>query len=107
MAFIVYGLTKSMVFITYAIVALITYVITLINIQPFKTTASRFHSTDTIFYILLGLCYIALVGRDVEDRENMLFNYVMLILAIVSAFVPIAYIIGLVGFWLFSVVVKK
>ena len=106
-AFIIYGLAKSMMFFAYAIVILAICVIILINIQPFKKTASRFHSTDTTFYILLCLCFNAVLGNGMESRQSSFYHFIMFILAMFSAFVPIAYILSLIGFWLFSVFVCR
>ena len=106
-AFIVYGFAKSAMFYAYAVVTIVVCIIISINIQPFKRTASRFHSTDTIFYILLSLFYTVLLGMEIEDRVSSLNSFIMVILAIVSASVPIAYILGLIGFWLFSVVKNR
>ena len=100
--FIIFGSTKSAMFFVYTIIVLAIYLITLINVQPFKTTASRYPSTDTTFYVLLGLCYITLLGREVEDRENIVFSTITFIVAFSSAFIPIAYIVGLVCYWMAS-----
>ena len=100
--FIVFGSTKSMTFFVYAIIVLATYLITLINLQPFKTTASRYPSTDTIFYILISLCYVIILGKDVEDRDRTLYSSIAFFILLSSTFIPIVYTVGFVGFWLVS-----
>ena len=99
--FIIFGSTKSMTFFTYAIIILAMY-ITVINLQPFKTTASRYPSTDTIFYILISICYIIILGKDVEDRDRTFYSTIAFFALFTSALVPIVYTVGFVGFWLVS-----
>ena len=100
--FIIFGSTRSMTFFIYAIIVLATYLITVINLQPFKTTASRYPSTDTIFYILMSLCYVTILGKDVEDRDRTLFSIIAFSASFSSTLVPIAYTVGFVSFWLVS-----
>ena len=99
---IIFGSTKSMTFFTYAVIILAIYLITLINLQPFKMTASRYPSTDTIFYILISLCYIIILGKDVEDRDHTLYSSIAFSALFSSTLVPIVYTVGFVGFWLVS-----
>ena len=89
-------------FFVYATILLAVFLVTFINIPLFKTTSSRYPSTDTIFYILLSLCYVALLERDVGDALNALYSTVTFSIVSVSMFVPIIYIVGLIGFWLVS-----
>ena len=98
------GLTLSEMFFTYATIIIAIYMILLINFQPFKTQASRYPSTDTVFFLLLSLCFTVIVGNDVVYGETLaLSRYTVIIVTIVSfGLTPIAYTIGLIGFWLFS-----
>ena len=100
--FIIFGSTKSMTFFTYAVIILAMYLITVINFQPFKTKASRYPSTDTIFYILISLCYVIILGKDVEDRDHTLYSTIAFFALFSSVLVPIVYTVGFVGFWLVS-----
>ena len=100
MLFIVYSFTLSMMFFVYATIILVVFLIAMINIQPFKKVG--YSSTDVIFYILFSLCYVVILGRNNASIENYWFNTVFLIFAVLSAMVPVVYIILLIGFWLFS-----
>ena len=100
--FIIFGSTKSMTFFTYAVITIAMYLITVINLQPFKTTASRYPSTDTTFYILISLFSVVILGKDVEDRDHTLYSAMMFFILLSSTFIPIAFTVGFVGFWLVS-----
>ena len=99
--FVIFGITRSVMFFVYAVIILAVYMATFTNLQPFKTTASRYPSTDTIFYVLLGLCYVTVIGKDVEDGESTLYSAIAFIFVFLSAFVPIVYTVGLISYWLF------
>ena len=100
--FVIYGMTLSMIFFVYAVLVLVIFLIAVINIQPFKKVAARYPSTDMVFCILLSLTYTAVIARDIARTEKYFFNIVTLILALSTAFVPIAYIACLISFWMIS-----
>ena len=93
-------MTLSMIYFVYSLTALIIFMITAINMQPFKKTASRYPSTDIIFYILLSLMYTACIARDIATKGN--FNTVSLIFAFTTAIVPVVYIASLICAWMTS-----
>ena len=102
--FITYGFTQSAIFFVYAAMIFIIYLMLLINFQPFKTQASRYPSTDTVFFLLLSLCSILFLGKDVIRRKtSAYYTTISDIVAIIClGIIPIAYITGLIGFWLVS-----
>ena len=102
--FITYGFTQSAILFAYAAMIFIIYVMLLINFQPFKTQASRYPSTDTVFFLLLSLCSIFFLGKDVIRRKtSAYYTTINAIFAIIClGIIPIAYITGLIGFWLVS-----
>ena len=100
--FIIYGMTLSMIFFVYGLIALVVFLIALINIEPFKKVASHSPSTDIVFYTLLCITYIALIARDNVTTQTFVFNVVTLILIFLTAFAPILYIAFLISFWMIS-----
>ena len=98
--FIIFTLTLSMMFFVYAVLVLVIVLIAVINIQPFKKTAVRFPSNDSIFLVLLSLFFITNIGRDVASRENIFVHYSVLIMLALSAVVPIIYIAFFMSLWL-------
>jgi hypothetical protein len=100
--FIVYGMTLSMMYFVYSLIAFIVFTIAVINIQPFKKIASRFSSTDMVFYILLSLVYTGFIMRHVAATETYFFNIITIILLFLTAFVPIVYIASLISVWMIS-----
>ena len=79
--FIMFGMTLSVIFFVYAVLALVIFLIAVINLQLFKKVAARYPSTDTVFYILLSLeflqHYVLLFSLHVVFKLNYEFdNYV-------------------------------
>ena len=100
--FITYALTLSLMFFVYAIIITAIYLIAMINVQPIKKAAARYPSTDTIFLVLLSLCYTVILGRDNAFIQQHVYTPFMLVITFISAFAPIAYIIFIIIFWLLS-----
>ena len=101
--FIIISLSLSEMYYIYAIVALVILLIAVINIQPFKTFTVGYLSTDLTFFSLLSLFYIVIIGRiHVAIYNNTTFYTFGSILATSLTFVPISYIIFLIGSWLIS-----
>ena len=102
MLFVTYGLTRSSMFFVFATLVLVVVLLLLINFQPFKKGASRYPSTDIPFFVLLSLCYGVGIGRLVANVESFRYSMIMLLIVLVSAFVPILYIFILISYWLLS-----
>ena len=102
MILIVYTITLSMIFFVYATIFIVIFLIAMINVQPFKKVSGHYPSTDIVFYLLFSLCTVCAIGRDNANSENVRFNIIMLIIALLGAIVPIVYIIFLISFWLIS-----
>ena len=100
--FIIYGVTLSMMFFVFGLIALLIVLIAAINIQPFKKVAPHYAITDVVFYILLSFTYIAIIARDIATTEKFLYNLITLIFVFLTAFVPIVYIALLIGIWIVS-----
>ena len=98
--FITYGFIRSGMFFVYAAMIFTIYVILLINFQPFKTEASRYPSTDFVFFLLLSMCSIFLLGMDVMSKTSI--HIVTTFAIICFGIVPVAYILGVIIFWLVS-----
>ena len=100
--FIIHGLSLSVIFFVYADIFLAGYLIAIINIQPFKKADARHPSTDTVFFILVSLCYIAVIGRNFASTQKPAYKQLMLIITFTLAFVSIAYMLYLIIFWFIS-----
>ena len=89
-----------MIFFVYGLIAFLILLIVVINIQPFKKVASRYPSTDTVFYILIGLVLVTAIARDVATtRKSIIFTTIIIFLV---ASIPIVYIASLISFWIIS-----
>ena len=91
-----------MMYFVYAAVAVLAFVILAINIQPFKKSTVHYPSTDSTFMILLCVCFIANIGRDIASREIHLYYSTMTALAISSVTIPALYIALLITYWLIT-----
>ena len=89
-----------MMFFVYAVITLTVVLLAIINVQPFKKSAVRYPSNDPIFFILLSLTFITIIGIDVTSRENIFFNYSTMTMLIFSVIVPIIYITFFITLWL-------
>ena len=100
--FMLYGVTLSMIFFVFGLIAVLIFLITAINIQPFKKGASYYPITEMTFYILFSFTYVAIIARDIATTEKFLYNVITLIFLFLTVFVPIVYIAFLIGIWMIS-----
>ena len=73
----------------------------MINIQPSKVTV-QYHFNDSIFFVLLCISFLAVLGRDMRSKEDYFYSTAMALTIFLAAFVPIFYIIFLISSWLVS-----
>ena len=100
--FVIYGMTLSVIYFIYSLIAMVILLIAAINVQPFKKVATRYPSTDIAFYILLSLAYNGIIAREVVRTQNYFFNTITILLSLSTVFVPIIYIASLISFWIIS-----
>ena len=100
--FLLYGVTLSMIYFIFGLIAILIFLIAAINIQPFKKDASYYPITDMTFYILLSFTYIGVIARDIATTEKFLYNLITVIFLFLTVFVPIVYIAFLIGVWMIS-----
>ena len=101
--FIIYGLTLSMMTFAYALILNATVLILFVNIHPYKKTTVRYPSTDTTFFILLGLFFSAILGMDLSTIESSIYGPILVIICVISACVPLFYITFFVFSWLIKI----
>ena len=100
--FIIFSMTLSVMFFVYSLIILIIFLIAMVNIQPCKKAVVRSPSTDPIFIVLLSLCNVVYLARQISDLEKHYFHMIVSILGFSSALIPICYFIFLVISWLVS-----
>ena len=100
--FIIFGLTLSVMVFVYALIVLIILLTVIINVQPLKKSAVRYPSTDSTFFVLLSLFYASILGMDISGTESNVYNKTMILICLLSAFIPVIYIAFLILSWLIS-----
>ena len=99
--FIIYGMTLSITYYIYGLIAMVIFLIAAINVQPFKKVAASYPSTDMVFYFLFSLAYNGIIVREVARTRNYFFTITLLLL-LSTLFVPIIYTASLITFWTIS-----
>ena len=87
--FIIFSMTLSIMFFVYSLIILFVSLIAMVNIQPCKKAVVRSPSTDPNFIVLLSLCNIMFLARQVADLEKHYFNMIMSVFGFLSALIPI------------------
>ena len=98
--FIVYALTLSAMYFSYALVLIIVILIILINIQPYKKSAVRYPSTDSTFLVFLSISYSAILGMNASSIQNTTFALIFIVICLISACIPLFYIAFYILSWL-------
>ena len=101
--FILYGLTLSVMFFVYSLIAILIQLIITINFQPLKKVGLRYPLHDLIFLILLCFSHIVILERGLINIERYSdYHKALMIIVISTVIIPILYIFFLIGSWLFS-----
>ena len=101
--FFVYAYTLTEMYFMYALVVLLSVLAIHINVEPFKITAvSWYTSVDPIFLTLICVFYTSVVGTNVGSLLDHRYISVMVVLGLLTVFVPIAYIVFLMLHWTYS-----
>ena len=102
LAFLAYAATSSILYFVYGTLILLIILIATINIQPFKKVVMHYPSSDSIFLIVVILFHVASLGRSIASVHQRYDYILMSLLILVSAFVPIVYILLLILHWFVS-----
>ena len=100
--FLVYATTLSAMSFIYGTIVSLTLLIAIINIQPFKKVVIHYPSIDPIFLIFISLIYITFLVRSISSIYSDVYYKIMEPVAFISALVPLAYILLLIGLWFVS-----
>ena len=101
--FIIYGLTLSIMYFIYSLIAILILLIVILNFQPLKKVGVQYPIYDLIFFFLLCFTYVAVLGRGLAYIERYsAYNTAFTIIAFSTVIIPILYISYLIGSWLFS-----
>ena len=103
LTFLTSAVTMSVMYFIYGAIFFLVLLIATINIQPFKKVVHH-QSTESIFLIISVLFHITFVGSTIASiHQNICYCYIiMLLLMLLSSFVPIIYISFLIGLWFVS-----
>ena len=101
--FFAYASTRTSMYFVYALIMLLFLIVLHINVQPFKKTAVAWYSSvDPVFLLLICISYISVVGSITGSMLGHAHLSIMIVLGLLTAFVPIAYITFLMLHWIYS-----
>ena len=91
--FIIYGLTLSVMYFVYSLIALLILLIAMINIQPLKKVNLHYPLADLMFTFLLTFNHIAVLGRGLANIEKYFtYHTALTIISLLTGLVPLLYI---------------
>ena len=101
--FFAYASTLTSMYFLYALIIILSLTVLHINIQPFKeTTVAWYSSVDPIFLLLICMMYVSVVGTNIESMLEHTYLSVMVVLGLLTAFIPMIYIMFLMLHWIYS-----
>ena len=98
-----YVLTLSAMCFMYALILIVTILIILVNIQPHKKTAVHYPSTDPTLLVFLSITCSAIFGMDLSHITNHADGLMFVIICLISACIPLCYIVFYICSWLVKV----
>ena len=97
-----YALTLSSMFYIYFLLVILSFVIFLINLQPYKASVVHYTTIDASFLILFAVIYTTFIGDDITAYNGLRFRLVLYTLGFISCVIPIIYISFIVLHWIYS-----
>ena len=97
---IIFSLTLNAMYFIYALLWILIVVIFLVNFQPHKSLVSHYTTIDITFLILLLLHYLSILGFNISILKGR-HLYLLYLLAFVSGFIPIIYLIFITLQWMY------
>ena len=98
---IIFILTLNAIYFIYALLLIVVVLILLVNFQPHKSLVSHYTTIDITFLILLSLHYTSIIGVNITALKGQQYLYLIFILAFLSGFIPIIYLIFITLQWMY------
>ena len=98
---IIFILTLNAMYFIYALLLIVVVLILLVNFQPHKSSVSHYTTIDITFLILLSLHYTSIIGVNITALKGQQYLYLIFILAFLSGFIPIIYLIFITLQWMY------
>ena len=73
-------------------------------VQPYKKMFATYNTTDTVLILLLAALYASISCLTMSQLQNLKFVKMSLIVALLTAILPLFYILVVIILWLYSVV---
>ena len=97
---IIFILTLNSIYFIYVLLLTVVVLILLVNFQPHKSLVSYYTNIDITFLILLSLHYTSIIGVNITVLKGQ-YLYAIFILAFLSGFIPIIYLIFITLQWIY------
>ena len=98
---IIFILTLNAIYFIYALLLIVVVLILFVNFQPHKSLVSHYTTIDITFLILLSLHYTSIIGVNITALKGQQYLYLIFILAFLSGFIPIIYLIFITLQWMY------
>ena len=99
---VVYAVTLSIYFYTFAIVSLMTLAIVLLLLKPYKSQWAHYNSIEPAIFLLIAMWCGTLLCVRIASVEAFEFIYFSALLSFIVAVMPLLYIAGILLLWLFK-----
>ena len=98
----IFFLTLSTMFFVYTIIMLVTAIILLVNLNPYKEAVKHYAVIDAFFMIFLSVLYISFLGVNVVNVQARKPEISFIALSLFVITVPVLYISAITLHWIYS-----
>ena len=102
--FFVYAGTLSNLFYAIGTVGLLLLAMLIVIVQPYKKKFTTYNTTDTVLILLLAAWYASILCLNVSQMKSLEFVTISLIFALLTAILPLFYILVVIIHWLYIAV---
>ena len=100
--FIFYASSPTSVYLLFSAIFYMLLVLLIVNIQPFKPQKSHYSEINATFFAFLSIVMITICGLDNAAIKAQQFVLFFFLLACISGFIPLLYLLVLTFHWILS-----
>ena len=96
------ALTLNVMFFPMMSTIMIMLVISLVTVQPFKTSMRHYSEMNSLFFLLLALWYVSLFGISLNEWNNLLVMKPLIVTGLSVPLLGLLYMLVIVSHWVYS-----